>query len=99
MNHTEAQQPPQGGGSALNDVLGFIDAFTKEQSQLWENVKNCAKNNKIPQELPIDAVLFFSSDRFGDLPVFFKLQFAGRVFENKLLPNDTMIIMKRPNAI
>jgi hypothetical protein len=98
MNSNETTKPPQVGGSALNDVLGLINAFTKEQERLWENVRNCAINNKIPKELPIDAVLFVSTDRFEDLPILFKMQFAGRVFANNLLQNDRMIITKRPNV-
>lgn len=84
--------------TALNDLLGLIEVFTQEQERLWEYVGNCARNNKIPEELPTDAILFVSTDRFEDLPLLFKMEFAGRVFQNNLLQNDVIIIMKRPNA-
>ena len=98
MKQNETTKPTRDGGAALNGALGWIDIVAKEREQLWGYVKNCVENNIIPEDLPLDAVLFVSSDRFDTLHRHFKIQFAGRVFADGLLEYNTMVIMKRPNA-
>lgn len=98
MNTEQQTNSIAPGGSELPRLLDLINYFEKEQERLWQYVKECAIRNVIPKELPLDAVLFVSSHRFDNLHHLFKMEFAGRVFADRLLQYDTIVIMKRPTA-